>query len=121
MAFVPSRQRSVRPASKPRIVLAVGQRAFVHSPIDTSRVVLLTDDHGNPEGTGLTDGTEVEVLAWRPRGSNGTRYRVCRRIEGTDGWLAAEELRTTAIRATPEPRPVTEPHSGFGRPFGSGT
>jgi hypothetical protein len=121
MAFVPSRQRSARPPSKPRIVLAVGQRAFVHSPADTSRPVLLTDDHGIPGMTGLADGTEVEVLAWRPRGSNGTRYRVCHRIEGTDGWLAAEELRTTAIRATPEPRPVTEPHTGFGRPFGSGT
>jgi hypothetical protein len=42
-------------------------------------------------------------------------------VDGTDGWLAAEELRTTAIRSTPEPPPAMEPPSGFGRPFGSST
>ena len=121
MAFVPSRPRPPRAARQPRIVLAVGQRAFVHSPTDTSRLVALTNDHGIPGAMALRDGTEVEVLAWRPRGSAGTRYRVCHRVDGTDGWLAAEELRTTAIRSTHEPPPAMEPPSGFGRPFGSST
>jgi hypothetical protein len=120
MAFVrSSRPRSAHPRS-PRLVLAVGQRAFVHAPDGTSRLVSLTNGDGIPGATVLTDGAEVEVLAWRPRGSTGTRYRIRHRSDGgADGWVAAEELRTTAVRATPELEPVSEPHAGFGRPFGS--
>ena len=119
MAFVPSsRPRSARPRS-PRLVLAVGQRAFVHAPGGTSRLVSLTNGDGIPGATALCDGTEVEVLAWRPRGSTGTRYRIRHRSDGADGWVAAEELRTTAVRATPELEPVSERYGGFGRPFGS--
>ena len=120
MAFISSRSRQVRP-ERPRLVLAVGQRAFVHSPANVSYGVLLTDNNGNPGAVSLRDGTEVEVLAWRPRGSAGTRYRVCDRSDGADGWLAAEELRATAVRATPEPPPAapSSPPDGFGRRFGS--
>jgi hypothetical protein len=103
-------------------VLAVGQRVFVNTPPNVGYGVLLTDDHGIPGAVALRDGTEVEVLAWRPRGSAGTRYRVCDRSDGADGWLAAEELRATAIRTTPEPPPAPViPQSGFGRRFGSHT
>jgi hypothetical protein len=91
----------------------------VHASGDTSHIVLLTNDRGIPGATALRDGTEVEVLAWRPRGSAGTRYRVCDRSDGADGWVAAEELRTTAIRAITEPRLQEPTSSGFGRPFGS--
>ena len=119
MAFVPSRQRRIGPAKRPSVVLAVGQRAFVNAPSDASGMVLLTDDHGVRSDGALRDGAEVEIVGWRPRGASGTRYRVCDRSGGSNGWLAAEELRTTASRPTAEgvaPPSSTDPH---GRPFGS--
>ena len=119
MAFVPSRQRPIGPARQSRVVLAVGQRAFVNAPSDAARPVLLTDDHGVRSERVLRDGTEVEIIGWRPRGASGTRYRVCDHSDGSDGWVAAEELRTTASRSTSDavtPPPATDPH---GRPFGS--
>ena len=51
--------------------------------------------------------------------SSGTRYRVCDRSSGSDGWLAAEELRTTTSRPTSVddvPPSGTHPQ---GRRFGS--
>jgi hypothetical protein len=123
MGFVPSRQRHIVHAGPARIVLAVGQRAFVHSPADVARTVLLTNERGIPGDCALRDGTEVEIVGWRPRGQSGTRYRVCDRADGSDGWLAAEELRTTASRPEPDPA-VTPPRpSGdpYGRRFGSGS
>ena len=123
MAFMSSRQRAPQTPRKVRIVLAVGQRVFVNSPATPGRPVLLTDEHGIPVAMGLHDGVEVEVLAWRPRGSAGTRYRVRDRVNGADGWLAAEELRATVIAPVPL---VTEPvvssssnNPSGSRPFGS--
>lgn len=118
MAFVPSRQRRIVPSAHSQVVLAVGQRAFVNAPSDSVRLVLLTDDHGLRSDSALRDGTEVEIVGWRPRGASGTRYRVCDRSGGSDGWLAAEELRTSASRpASDAAAPsATDPH---GRPFGS--
>lgn len=120
MPFIPSRQRAVRPAGRVKVVLAVGQRAFVNRPADTSRPVWLTDERGVPAADALSDGAEVEIIAWRPRGSTGTRYRVRTHSDGSDGWLAADELRATAVRPAPEPAAISP--SGFqgaGRPFGS--
>jgi hypothetical protein len=112
-----------RPPREPRIVLAVGQRVFVHGPIDVNQLVPLTDENGIPATASLRDGTEVEVLAWRPRGSAGTRYRICDRADGADGWLGADELRKTAVRpapALPPPPAAPSPYSpSAGRPFGS--
>jgi len=123
MAFVPSRPRPgprpVRPAGQSRVVLAVGQRAFVNAPSDATGMVLLTDDHGVGGDSALRDGMEVEIIGWRPRGASGTRYRVCDRSSGSDGWLAAEELRTTTSRPTSVddvPPSGTHPQ---GRRFGS--
>ena len=122
MSFVPARKRSTQGPRAPRVVLAVGQRVFVHGLSDGGRPVLMTDEHGIPVTAGLRDGVEVEVLAWRPRGSAGTRYRVCDRADGIDGWLAADELRTTAMRPIPDPATITTqaPLSLMDyRPFGS--
>jgi len=119
MSFIRSRSRPARPVGPPRAVLAVGRRVFVHATPDAARLVSLTNEHGIPGAAVLRDGTEVEVLAWRPRGSAGTRYRVCARPDGTDGWLAADELRTTAVRVVAQPAPEPEPAPGLGRPFGS--
>jgi hypothetical protein len=118
MAFVPRRQRPIGPASRPRVVLAIGQRAFVHAPSDASGMVSLTDDHGVRRDGALRDGTAVEIIGWRPRGSNGTRYRVCDRSDGSDGWLAAEELRSTESRPAPDPDAPPRPSDPYGRRFG---
>ena len=120
MAFVHSRQRLVPPAGKTQVVLAVGQRAFVNTPSDGARLVLLTDDRGVPGESALRDGTEVEIVGWRPRGATGTRYRVCDRSGGSDGWLAAEELRTTASRPTSEPVVAPAATDPNGRRLGGG-
>lgn len=107
MAFIPSRNRPpTRPARTSGPVYAVGQRAFVHCPTERLGAVVLSDERGNPIATGLDDGAEVEVVAWRPRGSTGTRYRVRARRDGSDGWLAADHLRTTAAPPTPATVPV---------------
>jgi hypothetical protein len=82
------------------VVLAVGQTVFVHcAPGDIA--VVLTDEAGIPISAGLADGSEVRVLAWRPRGSTGTRYRVRVRRDGADGWLGARQLRVTAEAPAP--------------------
>jgi len=118
--FESSRQRVV----PPRIVLAVGQRAFVNHPSDGPYAVAMTDEQGLPAAS-LRDGDEVEILAWRPRGSTGTRYRVRRPADGANGWLAAAELRRTAVRSAPSAPSPSEPSRGMsryhdtGRPFGS--
>ena len=100
----PYRKRAVRPAAKIQVVLAVGRHVFVNGSLDPSRSVVFTDQYGKcPTTVRLQDGAEVEVLAWRPRGSAGTRYRVRNQANGADGWLGADDLRTTAIRAAAEP------------------
>jgi hypothetical protein len=123
MGFGSSRSRTVGAPRGSKVVLAVGQLVFIN-PGDARRPVSLTDEHGVPAATMLSDGDEVEIIAWRPRGSTGTRYRVRRRACGTDGWLAAEELRATAARPVPADATAPEPPSptgfhGGGRPFGS--
>ena len=57
----------------------------------------------------LADGAEVEILAWRPPGARGTRYRVRAQQDGHEGWLAADALRQTAIAPPNEPAPQAKP------------
>ena len=82
--------------------IAVGWRAYVACSGDGRAPVALTDDSHTTALASLADGTEVEVLAWRPLGSAGTRYRVATR-DGREGWLAAGNLRNSksALPATP--------------------
>src|SRR6185369_15143139 len=93
MRFESSRPRGIISPRATQVILAVGQRAFVHHPGDSPYPVAMTDDQGVPAAAALRDGDEVEILAWRPRGSTGTRYRVRRPADGANGWLAATELR----------------------------
>ena len=123
MRFESSRQRGMVAPRTTQVVLAVGQRALVHHPGDGPYPVAMTDDQGLPAAAALRDGDEVEILAWRPRGSTGTRYRVRRHADGAHGWLAATELRRTAVRPAPSPsetpsQPTARYYDG-GRPFGS--
>src|SRR5262245_33297204 len=91
-------------------VFAVGRRVYVASAGDGLTHVALTDDAGAEARTQLADGTEVEILAWRPRKLDRTRYRVRVTREGFEGWLAGDNLRSTpvAISAPMEPPASTE-------------
>ncbi len=98
MPFIPPRSpmptgRSSR-SSGP--VLSVGRRVFVNCPRERSGRVVLTDDAGRTAPHSLADGAEVEIVAWRPRGSGGTRYRVHATRDGLEGWLSVDDLRPTA-------------------------
>ena len=121
MRFESSRSRVAVRATQ--VVLAVGQRAFVNHPSDSPYPIAMTDDQGLPAPASMLDGDEVEILAWRPRGSTGTRYRVRRHTDGAHGWLAAGELRRTAVRPAPaEPTEAAQSAARYhdmGRPFGS--
>src|SRR5215831_5026941 len=76
-------------------VFAVGRRVYVACVGERLAHVTLTDEGGADARTVLADGTEVEILAWRPRGSRGTRYRVRATRDGREGWLAVDNLRST--------------------------
>ena len=98
------------PLIRPRAsVFAVGRRVYVACAGDGPAHVTLTDDAGAAR-TRLTDGTEVEILAWRPRKHDGTRYRVRVTREGFEGWRAGDNLRSTrvAISAPMKPPAGTE-------------
>jgi hypothetical protein len=82
-------------------IIPIGGRVFMHCRAGASRSVPLADESGRElSGTSLTDGVEVQVVAWRPRGPTDTRYRV-RTIAGErlEGWVFAQELRRRQIPA----------------------
>ncbi len=112
MPLLPPRARNIppRPGRDTGPVLAVGGRALVASP---SNAAPLTDETGHRPAGSLSDGSTVEILAWRPRGAGGTRYKV-RSTDGTEGWLAADRLRAiprpvTPARLPPTPVPSARP------------
>ena len=74
-------------------VFAVGQRVSVTSSGGQLTRVALTDDAGAKALGNLVDGTEVEILAWRPNGFRGARYCVRATSGGVEGWLAVASLR----------------------------
>ena len=110
MGSFPSWFRAAPPVQRQASVFAVGRRVYVASEGDGLTHVALTDDAGAEARTRLTDGTEVEILAWRPRKFDGTRYRVRVTREGLEGWLAGDNLRSTrvAISAPMEAPAATE-------------
>jgi hypothetical protein len=100
-------QRPFRRSASLRVgpaALAVGRRVYVTSSGGGRARVALTDDGSTIAVATLADGTEVEILAWRPLGSVGTRYRVRSTGDGCEGWLAAVNLRSSRLRA---PKPAT--------------
>jgi hypothetical protein len=90
-------------------VLSVGQRVFINCPGDPNRRVTVTDDSDAAAWT-VGDGAEVEIVAWKPRGSAGTRYRVQSTADRREGWLTADALRSARVPAPP-PAPA-EPAAG---------
>jgi hypothetical protein len=97
-------QRWCRAAPRSRAhasVFALGRRVDVACARDRLAHAALTDDAGQCAGP-LADGTEVEILAWRPRGSDGTFWRVRSTRKGLEGWLAGGQLTEySACRLSP--------------------
>ena len=95
MGSFPSWFRAAPLVRRQPSVFAVGRRVYVACAVGGPAHVVLTDDAGADARTHLTDGTEVEILAWRPRGSDGTRYCVRSTCNGVMGWLPVDNLRNT--------------------------
>jgi hypothetical protein len=92
-------------------VFAVGRRVYVACAGDRLAHVALTDDAGADALARLADGTAVEILAWRPRGSDGTRSRVRVTRDGVEGWLAVDKLRSTPFGVS---APIEPPRAATG-------
>jgi hypothetical protein len=101
MSFPASRYRANPSPSgrSPGAVYAIGRHVFVACPVASKSGVALTDDAGANTHGRLRDGTEVEIVAWRPRGPQGTRYLVRSPLNGIEGWLGAGELRGARVKA----------------------
>ena len=87
-------------------VLAVGWRVLVASPEGKGHRVPLTDSEGTTTVTTVPHGAEVEILAWRPRRSGTTMYRVQPTSGGKEGWVSGASLKA---RPAPAPRPAPKP------------
>jgi len=81
---------------KNELLLAVGWRAFVnhpHSKGERATPVPLSPTGTNAAVNDLSDGQEVEVLAWRPAATGGLSYQIKRLSDGSEFWLRALYLR----------------------------
>ena len=102
MAFPGNRYRSTVAAPSrgrsPSVVFAIGRRVFVACSTAQIAHVTLTDDTGvTPRGS-LRDGAEVEIVAWRPHGPQGTRYLVRASSKDVEGWLGATDIRLSKAK-----------------------
>lgn len=113
-----------RPSVRSSPTIAVGQRVFVNCPDGRSGCVSLVDSTGKiASAVQLADGSEVEVVAWRPRVEGDAHYRVRASSNGADGWLPAGNLRKLLVPVAsaepaavqPQPTPMTY---GGGSAFG---
>jgi hypothetical protein len=99
------------PGVKDRPALAVGSRAVVAARNGGRGAVTLTDDTGSRDIATIADGTEVEVVAWRPRRGGDTRYRVMPTGGGPEGWLGASDLKPRQVVTPPKRVEVQAPPS----------
>jgi hypothetical protein len=82
--------------SKDEALFAVGWRAFVHWPQksgDQVTSVPVASPGGDPVRNDLSDGQEVEILAWRPFATGGLSYQIRRLSDGSEYWVRALYLR----------------------------
>ena len=106
MGFFPNSYRARLPLRAGGPIFAVGRRVNVGSPAGRPARLTSTDDGAGDALTTLVDGTEVEILAWRPR-SSGTLYRVRSTRAGVEGWLAAASVCCPEpVIAPTAPRPA---------------
>jgi len=98
----------VRPRTR-AVVFAIGRRVFVTCAAPPVTRVTLTDETGQGTRGSLRDGVEVEIVAWRPHGPQGTRYLVRAASKGVEGWLAAAEVRgSKKMSPAPAARPLAK-------------
>src|SRR5262245_49058672 len=103
MPFSPPSFRHRSSAGGETSVFAVGRRVYVACPAGGPARATVTDETGTKPLCSLSDGTEVQIVAWWPRGSGGTRYRVRCPPDNVEGWLPARNLRSTRVAAAPTP------------------
>jgi hypothetical protein len=96
-----------RPGDAVLPVFSVGRRVLVSCP--PGSVATVTDENGSTAVATLDEGTEVEILAWRPRGAGGPRYRVRSTREGIEGWMSSRSLRRPAEAPAATPAPSVRP------------
>jgi len=101
MRFGPGPIRRPSPVRVRDSVFAVGGQAYVACTPNLDGRVALTDDANANVVATVVDGTEVEILAWRPRGSGGTRYRVRSAHNGQEGWIPVMNLRGVRSAVSP--------------------
>ena len=107
---MPFSRAPTRAPARPRVrvnVFAVGRRVYIAGAGVRSTCVTLTDDGDRPLAS-VTDGAEVTVVAWRPGWAGSTRYCVRVTDSGLEGWLLADDLRSTKA-AIPSPPPAAPP------------
>jgi hypothetical protein len=94
---------SPKPAPpKNQFVVGVGARVYVNwSPPSgqPARCVPMVDGTGQLVANDLSDGQEVEIVAWRPRSREGLSYQVRRLSDGTEWWIASTYLRRLPVRS----------------------
>jgi hypothetical protein len=92
-------------------VFGIGRQLFVNCPGGREDRAPLHDEKGAVVGS-IVDGTEVEVVAWTPRGT-ATRYLVrATRVERS-GWIGAANLRTTRVSRPAEEAMKPAPAAGW--------
>lgn len=89
----------------PAVVFPIGRRVFVACTAAPLVRVTLTDDSGQVARGSLRDGVEVEIVAWRPHGPQGTRYLVRAAGKELEGWLGAAEVRGSKTKPVATVRP----------------
>ena len=106
------------PPSKPTkrraapVVFGVGWRAFVHCPTlpggEIPRTVPTLDSDGAAADNTLPEGTEVQIVGWRPKSRTGALYQVRLLSDGTEWWILGIHLRhrkeRNALAVTTEER-----------------
>lgn len=88
-------------------VIPVGARAIIAPLVRTSGATL-TDESGVAASQTLAADVEVEIVAWRPRGGGGNRYRVRSLADGVEGWIDGRMIREQPREVVP-PRPTRLP------------
>ena len=86
--------------------MAVGWHAFVNWPRradERAEAVPLANGTSEDTKNDLSDGQEVEILAWRPFASGGLAYRIKRISDGNEFWVRALYLRKSALITATSP------------------
>jgi hypothetical protein len=104
--------RSLRTSRDMGPVFAIGRRAFVNCPEGGEGRISLLDEAGTAVVDSLLDGTEVEIVAWKPRGT-ATRYFVRVTSRETTGWVGVAQLRSDREKGSVQPAGKPAPAAGW--------